>query len=213
MNRETHLSRKRMVKLERLKLFVRAYMVDFNGKASAIQVGIAPGSAAKQAIIWLRDPDCQELFKKYMAELQEQSAVKVEKVIGELSLVGFSSVEHYTKKDGNGQLYIDFTDATPDDMKAIKKVKTRERVLMTTGGSEEGEPVSRLVERTTEIELWDKVGSLDKLLRYFGGYVGKEAPGIQNNGGTVNLLQQNNVSITPQEAADEYRKMLDSRDG
>lgn len=196
--------------LERMKLFVRAYMVDFNGKGAAIQVGISPASAADKASRWLKEPLVQRLFQEYMGELINNQDVKVHNVIKELGHIGFSSVSNYTKKDEAGQLHIDTTDTTEDQMRAVKSVRTKERVIMQTFG-DDGQVLSRVVSRETHLELWDKNSALDKLLRTLGGYVGKETPGVTVNnesGGNVNVLQQS-VNITPQEAADAYRKMLD----
>lgn len=116
--------------------------------------------------------DMEELVLKH----QEEGIHKVRtrgqlEAANELRQVAYSDIANILYEDSDGNLKMrKLTDLPPEVTRSIKKIKvkqerTRNRVYDSDGSEEEsggGEII--------EIELWDKMAALDKLMRHLGGY-------------------------------------------
>ena len=117
----------------------------------------------------------------------------------ELRSVAFSNIADLMYEDDNGVMRMHKLTNLPRHVTAsIKKIKIkRERVrggqkIFDEYGDEEENYVDTSGE-IVEIELWDKPGSLDKLMRHYGGY---EADHKQKSEGTVETLDLLLASIS-----------------
>lgn len=73
------------------------------------------------------------------------------RIVRELMAISFSSIADYGESDYRGNFEFDFTAVTPDQYKAVKKIKT--------------EYTSEGVVKKVEVELHDKLSAIDKLAR------------------------------------------------
>lgn len=186
--------------LERKKLFVAAYFShEFNGRQAAISVGILPASAATISGNFLRDPVVQQLIKAEMDNIVHRHRITVDKVVSELALIGFANIEDYTRGEG-GDRVIDLSMATRDQLAAVSEITIDEQI-----SSRDDERT--VLSRRTKLRMHDKKGALVDLLRYLGGFEGKETPTNVDNR-TVNII---NVEMTAEEAAKAYQRMINAK--
>lgn len=175
----------------------------FNGKQAAIAVGYAERSAASAASTLLTKAKVQELINAELEKLRERQQITIQDMYEEWRRIAFANMQDYTLQADDGETYISLPHGDRAKMAAVKKVKTFETT------DEDGN-----VTRRVEIELFDKVNGMDKLSRLFGMFEGKDAPiTVLNANGPVTVnnntqINQTNVVVTPQDAAEEYRKLI-----
>lgn len=177
-------------------LFVQAYFANgFVGKDAAITVGFPPKSAAQAASRLLLKATVQEMIREGMSSLMMKHTVRLDDVVMGIKKLAFSNLQNYMGVTSDGQPYVDFSKLTEEQWFALGEVTVDE---YTEGRGEDAREVKR-----TKIKLHDKLAALDKLLRFCGGYNGKEAPVnnyIDNRSVTVN--------VSADDAAKSYQQFL-----
>ena len=143
----------------RRERFALEYLVDFNGTAAAIRVGVPPKAAAAEACRLLRDVKVQNIIEKGKAALAARADVKQDEIVRQLRRIAFSNMENFTRAEGHTRV-LDLTSCTRDDLAAVQELTED-----ATGGSGDGE--KRLVLRT-KIKLSDRVKALELLSRHLG---------------------------------------------
>lgn len=118
--------------------------------------------------------EMEELVVKH----QEEGIHKVRsrgqiEAANELRMVAYSDMAELLEKDAAGNLRIkDLTELPIEVTRSIKKIKVRRersskpREYDGDGKSDDPDTICELV----EIELWDKMNALDKLMKHYGGY-------------------------------------------
>jgi phage terminase small subunit len=138
--------------------FAREYVIDLNGEQAAIRAGYAPKSAKVTASRLLT----KATVKAIIAELAKQQAdkldLKAEKVLRELSLIGFSNMMDYLKTNAEGDAFIDLSALTRDQAAAIQEITVEETV--------EGKGNDRREVTRTKLKLADKREALELLGRH-----------------------------------------------
>jgi phage terminase small subunit len=85
-------------------LFVTEYTVDFNGTQAAIRAGYSPKSARVTASQHLTNPAIQAKIENTLAKRMENIEYSANKVLEQLSLIGFAKNGDFFKRDENGKL-------------------------------------------------------------------------------------------------------------
>lgn len=183
---------------ERKELFVLEYMKDFNGTRAGKAIGLAEKSAHVEASKLLNDPKVQSLMMAAKERLMDRQQLSLDIVLDRFSNFASASMEHYTRLNSDGHRVIDLSECTPKQLAAIQEVTVDE---YWEGSGDNAREVKR-----TKIKLYSAADANDKLLRYLGGYNGKEAPN-QTNIYNDNR-QQIAVTVTVEQAADEYQRMI-----
>lgn len=153
--------------------FVEEYLIDSNGTQAAIRAGYSPKTAQMQASQLLTYPGVADAVAAGRARLAEQSTVKAEDVIRELAKLGFANMEHYTRVNGLGDMVIDLSDLTSDQMAAISEITVE---TYTDGKGEDAETVKR-----TKFKLADKRAALVDLGKHLGLFTDKQSIKLEGN--------------------------------
>ena len=114
---------------------------------------------------WLaRVPEVSLRIAEIRAEAFQAVGVTVERVSRELAAVAFSDIADVATWDGSGLHLTPFDQLSPAARRAVKaiKVKRSRRVDGSRANPAEWET------EHIEIQLWDKVGALEKLARHLG---------------------------------------------
>jgi len=139
--------------------FVDEYLIDLNATQAAIRAGFSKRSADVIASRLVRKPQVSEAIKNGIAERSKKTNITAEKVLVELAVVGFSSIENYVVADCRVLL----AEGAPESaMRALSSVKTKTYV------DDKGNT-------TTDVEykLWPKVEALQLVARHLGMLVDK----------------------------------------
>lgn len=192
--------------IERERMFAAAMPgFRFNAEAAAIAIGIPPSGAKVQANRLLKKVSVQKMIGEHVAKALEKATRDIPAIINELEAIGFSNMAKFTRLEG-GRRYIDFSETTEDEMRAVAEIIT-EDIEVGSEDEEDGEPVS--VRRVkTRLKLHDKKSALVDLLRYHT--VGGKGLGVGDGGTQIfNLTQnvQNNISV--EHKADVYRAAIE----
>ena len=145
-------------KATRLNRFVSEYLVDFNGKRAAQAAGYSKNSAAFYASKLLKNDKVQQILRDRLEKQINKIDLTSEKVLSELSLLGFSNMLDYITTNQYGDAYIDLSRITREQAAAISEITVDE---YTDGRGDEARNVKR-----TKLKLTDKVRSLELLGRY-----------------------------------------------
>jgi hypothetical protein len=98
---------------------------------------------------------------------QQQSGFDSQRLIKEFGLLAHSNVQDLTRLDEDGNLQVDFSNATRDHLAAVSAVKTKTRTIYDNKGQVVG------VEKQAEFKLWDKIRAGELLGKHHGMF--KEA--------------------------------------
>jgi len=128
-----------------------ARVAGFVGKA----VGVTASRLANR-------PEVAEYLRYYKTRQTEEAEVVRAKLLNEFSNVAFSNVADYIRFDTDGEPVIDFSQATREQLSAIRSVKTKHRSLYTKDGSVIG------TEKESSFTLWDKIRAGELLGREVG---------------------------------------------
>lgn len=135
--------------------FVASYVACLNARTAAIEAGFSPRSAHVKGHMLLKKPDVLAAIAAAQTKLQVRTEITQDRVLAELALLAFSSVDHY-EIDDFGKVTL-AKDAPAGAIRAVASIKYR----VTT--DDEGR-----VERTTELKLWDKPGPLKTAGKHVG---------------------------------------------
>lgn len=199
---------------KRDQAFAKALVtLQFKPREAAISVGVNPTSASTWASRALKKQAVQEMVNANVAALLERHDMSADKIVMELKKIGFSNMRDYVRLDDEGNIVLDLSRAMDQEsgimMAAVESIRTDERVLVRGKPGDDGEPTTTILSRRTTLKLYDKTSALDKLLRYVGGYAGKETP--NNNTyvfGDVDARQVNVQTMSVNEANKTYQQML-----
>jgi len=131
-------------------LFVKEYLVNFNGKQAAIRAGYSPRTAEATASRLLTFVNVQAAIQEENQKRFERLEIKADEVLGEMAKLAFSDIRKLFDENGNlipVHLLDDDTAATIADV----------TVSEIDGG--EDKPPSRL----WKIKQWDKLKALELL--------------------------------------------------
>ena len=145
-------------KNSRHELFAREYVKDLNGKRAAIAVGYSAKTADRAASRLLSNVEVRALLAKLTKKHADKLDLSAEKVLSELSRMGFSNLLDYVKVTKEGDAFVDLSGLTQEQAAAIQEVTVDEYV---EGKGKHARKVKR-----TRLKLVDKIRSLDLLGRH-----------------------------------------------
>lgn len=141
--------------------FVQEYLLDLNGKQAAIRAGYSPKTAEVQASRLLSHAKVAAAVADAQAKRAKEVGVEQNRVLTELAVVGFSSVQNYTVDD-NGDVQL--AEGVPEAAwRALSSIK---RKVITRGSGDDA-----TVTREVELRLWDKPGTLRMCGQHLGMFV------------------------------------------
>ena len=139
----------------RHELFAREYVKDLNGTRAAIAASYAKNSAKVTASRLLTNANVQAHLAKLTKHHADKLDLSTEKVLFELSSMGFSNMLDYVKITEEGGAYVDLSNLTREQSSAIQEVTVDEYV---EGKGKHARKVKR-----TKLKLVDKIRSLELL--------------------------------------------------
>jgi len=145
-------------RISRHEIFAREYVKDLNGTRAAIAAGYAKTTARATASRLLTKSNIQGLVASLTKKHTDKLDLDAEKVLSELSRVGFSNMLDYIKITEEGDAYVDLSNLTREQSSAIQEVTVDEYV---EGKGKHARKVKR-----TKLKLVDKIRSLDLLGRH-----------------------------------------------
>ncbi len=167
--------------------FVDEYLVDFDARAAAMRAGYSPRSAHVQASELLNLPKIQLAIQRALRARQARTQITQDRVLEELALLAFSSVDHY-EVDAVGRVAVR-PEAPVGAIRAISSIK---HTIRTDGDGN--------VTRDIEFRLWDKPGPLKLAGQHVGLFTKKiEISGA--GGGPIEVARRALVGLTDAELA------------
>jgi len=145
-------------KNSRHEIFAREYVKDLNGTRAAIAAGYGEKGAHVRASQLLRNRKVQGLLAKLTKKHADKLDLSAEKVLSELSSMGFSNMLDYIKTTEEGSAYVDLSNLTREQAAAIPEITVDEYM---EGKGKHARKVKR-----TKLKLVDKIRSLDLLGRH-----------------------------------------------
>ncbi len=143
----------------RYERFCREYIIDLNATRAAIAAGYSKKTAYSMGPQLLKRIEVQELIGKLLAKRSENLDYSAERILTELSKMGFSNMLDFLAPDKeSGELILDFSKLTRDQAAAIQ-----EYTIDATGGTGDGERKQVL---RTRFKLADKTRALELLGKY-----------------------------------------------
>jgi len=144
--------------------FLDEYLVDLNGAGAMRRAGskCAPGIAAVFATETLGKPNVARRLEEKRAEIADQLHITRDRVLREVARIAFADLRRLVRWSNNATHFVPSDQLTADDAAAVSGVKAKHSVAV--------DPESGRETHTHELELrtYDKVGSLQKLIRHLG---------------------------------------------
>jgi phage terminase small subunit len=144
------------------KSFADSYLETGNASESARRAGYSAPSAGVTGSKLLRRLDVQQYLADKAAKLQSATDVTQDKVIEELSALAFANIADFITVDADGHPTVDFSTATPEQLRAITSVATKSRALY----DKEGRVVGK--EKQSRFTMADKYKGLELLGKHIG---------------------------------------------
>ncbi len=140
--------------------FCEEYLVDLNASAAARRAGYSAATAGSIGNEVLQKPEIQARIAELKAERSERVQVDADRVLRELSLLGFSNMMDYATPQDDGSMVLDFSALTRDKAAAIQEFVVDE---YTDGRGEDAREVKK-----TKFKLADKKSALVEIGRHLG---------------------------------------------
>lgn len=144
------------------KLFADEYLRLGNATQAAINVGYSERTARTQAAQIRAKPDVSAYIAAMQAKSTRETAYDATKWQRELIGIAHSNVQDFTRLNEDGDLEVDFSGATREQLAAVSGVKVKKRKIYDSRGNMVGE------EHQSEFRLWDKLRAAELLGRHAG---------------------------------------------
>lgn len=151
---------------DKQKKFVNEYLIDLNATQAAIRAGYSEKTARSIGQRLLTNVDIQSDIQKRQTALQEKTEITQERVLRELSKIGFASLTDYLSyKTAMRQVDTDSNGEPVYDWAMIVDAMESEQV--------DGAPIQEVSigrDGTFKFKLYSKLDALDKIARHLGMY-------------------------------------------
>jgi len=149
--------------LAREELFVASFLVHQNASQAARDAGYSEKTAYAKGNELLKRPTVIAAIAKSRTKIVRKFRVTAERVVEEMAVIGFSSIENYRLNDDG---FLQLVDGAPEGaVRAVKKFKRKLRLIPQKQLGDTVLPPIREIE--SEFELWSK----DSELRALGDYL------------------------------------------
>lgn len=186
----------------RHEIFAREYVLDLNGTRAAIAAGYSEKGADVAAIRMLGNARVKELIADLIGERAKKLDLTADKVLGELSRMGFANMLDYVQTQPDGSAYVDLSRLTREQAAAIQEITVDE---YTEGRGEAARNVKR-----TRVKLSDKGSNLERLGRYLGMF--KDRVDIEASGPAGGPIPVEVKARSLAELAAEIRRERETKD-
>lgn len=182
--------------------FCREFVVDYNGRQSAIRAGYSPKTAQEQSSRLLSKVKVQQEISRRESLIQNKVIITKDKVIRELAKLAFSDIADHLTIDEYGCVQaVALADLPVGASRAIKKVKER-RIIKTIPGAKDRPDGEQILESTFEYELHDKEAPLIQLGKELGMFRDRHEVNIDEK------ILAAFMAVLPEEYAKEFKKQL-----
>jgi len=148
---------------DKMRQFVDEYLIDMNATQAAIRAGYSEATAQEQSSQLLDRPDIRELVEQRQKDRIDRTQISQDLTVNELKTIAFSDVADFViVKEGGVIEQRPFNELTKTQTRCIKKIKQR----VMTSQSSDGAVIHQTA--VLELELYDKVKSLELLGRHLG---------------------------------------------
>jgi phage terminase small subunit len=154
-------------------VFPREYIKDYNTSKAAIRAGYAKKTAYANGYKLLENVGIQRRILELESQLQNKTLISKEKILKELAIIGFSSIDEHLEIGENGLVQAKtFEEMPPGSVRCIKKIKEK-RVIRTEKGTKEKPDGEEILDSTFEFELYDKPTALINMGKELGMFKDK----------------------------------------
>lgn len=155
---------KQVVHAKRMAMVDHFFMNGFNKKQAMISAGYTRYVAERYAKPMFDDPTVKAEIDRRMKVAADKADVSLEWWVRSMKALAESgdTLNPYKKKQPNGTLRWDFTDATPEALALINKIRTDYK---TVGKGDEAEVVE-----VCEVAVTEPIEALNALGRYLGAF-------------------------------------------
>jgi phage terminase small subunit len=175
--------------------FILAYCRLRHQTNAAIEAGVNPKTAHVQASKWLRNPKIKAEIDRRIANRIDRYEVRPEKIIREMALLAFSSLDDFVAFTNDNQAVIDFEGVTRDQMAGLTEIVSEE--LKARDGSTAGV--------RTKIRVADKRAALMDLAKLIQ-MIGPER--LEHTGTIEHQHKHAHVVINPRDMTPRQRAQL-----
>lgn len=147
---------------DRFRIFADAVLAGKSATQAAKDAGYAPNCAGVTGHKLLKRPDIAEYLRIKRTEQAESLDYSVVPWKKELIGLAHSNVQDFTRLNDDGDLEVDFSRATREQLAAISGVKVKKRKIYDNKGNVVGE------EHQSEFKLWDKLRAAELLGKHAG---------------------------------------------
>ena len=155
--------------------FCQEYLIDLNATQAAIRAGYSEKTARSVGCENLTKPDIVERIAERQKERAERMQISQDKVLSELSKLGFSNMLDYTREAGEGFLAVDVSEITRDQAAAIQEITVDH--IRKKPGDDDDPGVDRV-----KLKLCDKRAALVDIGKHLGMFV--ERSQVKHSGDT-----------------------------
>lgn len=146
------------------KKFADEYLSCGNASEAARRAGYSKKSAGVQGNKLVKRAD----VKLYLAEAAEKHSAEqtplLERWLSETEALAFANIGDYITVDEDGIPQVDFSNATPEQLKAVASIASKSRTYYDKDGNNLG------TEKSSRFVMSDKYRGLDMIARHLGLY-------------------------------------------
>lgn len=147
---------------DKYRVFADAVLDGKSNTQAAIDAGFAVGSAAVTAYRIINRPEVQAYIAAKRAKITEKAEYSAAEWQRELRALAHSNIQDFTRLNSDGDLEVDFSNASRDQLRAVQGVKVKKRKIYDNRGNVVGE------EHHSEFRLWDKLRAAELLGKHAG---------------------------------------------
>lgn len=146
------------------KLFADKFLELGQISKAAREAGYAPKCAHVTGNKLLKRPDIQQYLASKAAKLTEQVEDRQTRLLRELEAMAFANIADFIRIDADGLPQVDFSNATPEQLKAITSVASKRRVKRDKDGTVTEDMESRfsMADKYRGLELLGKIEGMFK---------------------------------------------------
>ena len=186
----------------RINAFVNHYLKHYNATEAAIAAGYSPKSADNQGWRMMKNEDVQRAITEAERRLENKVFVSKEKILKEMSLIGFSSIDDHVDVDVGGFVKAKtFAEMPTGAVRCIKKIKEK-RTIKSIQGTKDKPSEDVILESTFEFELHDKIQALINMGKELGMFRDRKEIGLDDK--TIDLI----LAALPKDYADAVKSEL-----
>ncbi len=148
---------------DKMRQFVDEYLIDMNGTQAAIRAGYSEATAQEQSSQLLDRPDIRELVEQRQKDRIDRTQISQDLTVNELKAIALSDIADFViVKEGGVIEQRPFNELKKEQTRCVKKIKQTVRTAQSSDGA--------VIHQTAvlELELYDKVKSLELLGRHLG---------------------------------------------